>query len=149
MIFCNKTFSPSTYNAHTHTYIYIWLAGGFWVQLFGGRGPALLSFLFYVNVSGMRPQSRLSSQPLTIPAPWVILYVGLSIFVVPPWVTASRFLAENREVELKPTTFSTFTFPCFLSFLFSLLPSDMVLLNAASWGQSFRIYIYIYIYIYI
>ena len=27
--------------------------------------------------------------------------------LVPPWVTASRFLAGNREVELKHTTFSS------------------------------------------
>ena len=26
---------------------------------------------------------------------------------VPPWVTASHFLAGNRKVELKPTTFSS------------------------------------------
>ena len=34
----------------------------------GVKGPALVLFLFYVNVSGMRPRSRLSSQPLTTPA---------------------------------------------------------------------------------
>ena len=39
--------------------------------------------------------------------------------LVPPWVTVSRFLAGNREVELKPTTFSSFLLFCvFLSFLF-------------------------------
>ena len=30
--------------------------------------------------------------------------------IVPPWVTVSRFLARNREAELKPTTFSSLTF---------------------------------------
>ena len=45
--------------------IYIW--GG------GVRGPTLVLFLFYVNVSGMQPQSLLSSQPLLKPAIWVLL----------------------------------------------------------------------------
>ena len=39
--------------------------------------------------------------------------------MVPPWVAASSFLAGNREVELKPTTFSLLLlFRIFLSFLF-------------------------------
>ena len=39
--------------------------------------------------------------------------------MVPPWVTASRFLAWNREVETKPTTFSSLLlFRVFLPFLF-------------------------------
>ena len=46
------------------------------------RGSALVSFLFYVNVSGMRPRSRLSSQHLTISAPWVLLRVRWSIPLV-------------------------------------------------------------------
>ena len=45
------------------------------------KGPALV-FLNNVNISGMRPWSRLSSQPLTIPAPWV-LRVRWSIILVP------------------------------------------------------------------
>ena len=56
---------------------------GVWVQL------------FYVNISRMRPRSRLSSQPLTIPTPWVIR-VWWCIPLVPPWATASRFLPGNR-----------------------------------------------------
>ena len=40
--------------------------------------------------------------------------------MVTPRVTASRFLAGNREAELKPTTFSSFLlFRDILSFLFS------------------------------
>ena len=40
--------------------------------------------------------------------------------MVPPWVTASHFLAGNREAELKPATFSSLLlFLVFLSFLFS------------------------------
>ena len=37
----------------------------------GVRGPAVVLVLFYVNASRMRPRSRLSSQPLMIPVPWV------------------------------------------------------------------------------
>ena len=63
-----------------HRGIYIYGVGGVWVQLLGGsRGLHSCFFLFYVNVSGIRPQSRLSSQPLTIPAPWVLLRVRWSI----------------------------------------------------------------------
>ena len=43
-----------------------------WVQLLRGGGvrrPTLLLFSFYVQVSGMRPLSHFSSQPLMIPAP--------------------------------------------------------------------------------
>ena len=40
--------------------------------------------------------------------------------MVPSWVTASRFLAGNREAELNPTTFSSLLLFCvFLSSLFS------------------------------
>ena len=88
----------------------------------GNQGSHVV--LFYVNVSGMHPQSSLSSQPLTILAPQVLLCIRWSIPLVPlfhTWVTASRFLAGNREAELKPTTFSSLLlFPDFLSFFFSL-----------------------------
>ena len=46
-------------------------------------GPAFVLFLFYVNVSGMCPQSRLFSQPLTILAPWVLLCIRWSIPLIP------------------------------------------------------------------
>ena len=39
--------------------------------------------------------------------------------MVPPWVTASHFLVENREAELKPDTFSSLLLFCV--FLFPLL----------------------------
>ena len=41
--------------------------------------PALMLFLFYMNVSAIHLQFRLSSQPLTLPAPWVLLHVRWSI----------------------------------------------------------------------
>ena len=68
-----------------YIYIYIYMDGGVWVQLLGGvRWPVLVLFLFYVKVSGMRPWSRFSSKPLTIPVPWVFLRVVWSISLVPP-----------------------------------------------------------------
>ena len=72
----------------------------------GVREYAFVLLFFYVNVSGIRPWSRWSSQPLMIPTLWVLLHVGWSIPSVPPWVTASRFLAGNGEAELKPASFS-------------------------------------------
>ena len=48
---------------------------GVWVQLLGAQGAALVLLLFYVNVAGMRLRSHLSSQPLTILVPWVLLRV--------------------------------------------------------------------------
>ena len=97
-------------------------------------GPTLVLFLFYVSVSGMRPRSRLSSQPLPKPTPWLYLHVGSSILMVPPWVTASYFLAGNREADLKPTIFSSHTFPHFSVFLLLLTPSDIVPLSAVCWS---------------
>ena len=48
----------------------------------GVKGPVLVLFLHYMNVSAMRSWSRLSSQPLTIPAPWILLHVRWSIPLV-------------------------------------------------------------------
>ena len=50
---------------------------------------------------------------------------------VPSWATTSRFLAGNREAELKPTTFFLLCFRVFLYFLFYIPP-----LSAACWGYS-------------
>ena len=85
----------------------------------GSGGPALVLFLFYVNVSGMRPRSCLSFQLLPILAPWVLLRVRWSIPLASPCVTASRSLLWNREAELKPTNFSSLLHLRVLSFLFS------------------------------
>ena len=41
-----------------YIYIYTYGVGGVWVQLLEAQGTTLL---IYVNVSGMRPRSRLSS----------------------------------------------------------------------------------------
>ena len=102
--------------------IYIYIGWGeFGFNSWGIRGARLVLFLFHVNVSEMHPRSRLSSQPLTIPTPWVLLHVGWSIPLVLPWVTASRFLVGNREAELKHHFLFT---PTFLYFpVFPLLPT--------------------------
>ena len=109
-------------------------------------GFLLVLFLVYVNGSGMRPRSRLSSQPLTSPAPWVLLRVMVSIPLVPPWVTASRFLTGNREAKLKATTFSSLlSFLLFLSFLF--ISTFEYCLQRLLNNNNKKNYIYIYIYI--
>ena len=61
----------------TYTLHLSWGKTGF--NCWGVKGTALVLFLSYVNVSRMRTQSPLSSQPLTIPAPWVLLGVKCSI----------------------------------------------------------------------
>ena len=68
----------------------------------GVKGPALVSFLFYVNVSEMHPWSRLSSQPLAIPA---------------SWVTVSRFLVSLRGINPPLSLLSYFSMiSCLSSF---------------------------------
>ena len=85
------------------------------LNCWGVRMSALVLFLFYAKVSGMRPVL------LVLPAfNDTGSLVGWHIPLVPPWVTASRFLAGNRETELNPITFSSLLlFRVFLSFLFS------------------------------
>ena len=85
----------------------------------GSGSPRSYYSGFYVNVSGIRLRSLLSSQPLTISAPWVLLRFRWSIPLVSPWVTVSSFLPGNMEAKLKPTTFSSLLlfFRVFLSTL--------------------------------
>ena len=64
-----------------------WGESGF--NRWGVRGTALMLFFFYVNVSGMQPRSCLSSQPLTVLAPWVFLRVRRSMPLV-PWFHPGR-----------------------------------------------------------
>ena len=91
-----------------------WEESGF--ICWGGFGGPHMLVLFYVNVCRMCLQSHLSSQPLTIPSPQIILHIRWCITQGP----ASHFLAGNREAELKPPLslhffFSVFSF-CFLFF---------------------------------
>ena len=52
-------------------YIYIW-CGEFGFICWGARGPTLVSFLFYVNVSGVHSWSYLASQLLTLCVGWLV-----------------------------------------------------------------------------
>ena len=73
------------------------------VQLLGGQGGRRLCYSCF---TWMYPWSHLSSKILMIPAPWVLHHIGWSITLVPHQVTASHFLAGNRNAELNPTPFS-------------------------------------------
>ena len=120
-----------------YTYIYMgWGKYGF--NSWGIRGPALVLFSFDVNVSGMCPQSRLSSHPLMIPAPWVLLPIRWSFPLVPPWVTTSR--AQGGWAKTYHFFFTS-TFLCFAVFPLLLTPNDIIPLNAACWGYSLIMYI--------
>ena len=50
------------------------------------------------------------TRSLGSPPPRVVYSDGS---MVSPWMTASHFIAENREAELKSTTFSIPSFQCF------------------------------------
>ena len=65
------------------------------------RGPAFVLFLFYVNVTGMSPRSRLSSQPLTIPDPWelhVKWCIPLVKWFYPRWLPLVSFRGIGRLI---------------------------------------------------
>ena len=67
-----KSWNPTNIISIMSSVYKILLGGGeSGFNCWGVRGPALVLFLFYVNVSRMCPQSRLSSQPFTLLAPWV------------------------------------------------------------------------------
>ena len=57
------------------SYIYIGVRG-IWIQMLGVLAARARVIIAFVNVSEMRSRSRLSSQLLTIPAPWVLFRVG-------------------------------------------------------------------------
>ena len=83
------------------------------------KGSALVLFLLYVNVSGMLPRSCMSSSLRRYRLPGFSSVSGGLSSRFPPWVTASCYIAGNREAKLKPNTFSSLLFfLVFLSFLF-------------------------------
>ena len=104
------------------------------------RRLALELFSFYVNVSGMRPRSRLFSQHLMVPAPWVLLCVGWPISLVkwfhPGWLPPVFFLGIGKQFLF------THTFPSFPVFPLSWPSSNIVPLSAACWGYSLIIFIH-------
>ena len=79
----------------------------------------------------MRSRSCLSFQPLTIPAPWVILFIGWSITMVSTLVTASRFLAGNR-LSWNPQLSLLLLSRVFFPLLPPLPPQRYIVLSAAS-----------------
>ena len=104
---------PPIQRGDIYIYIYIDGVGESGFNCWGVRGPVILLFLFYANVSGICSRSRFSSQPLTTLAAWILLRVWWSIPLVPPFVTVSlRSLAGNREDELISTTFSSLLLFC-------------------------------------
>ena len=90
-----------TLTQHTLTHKYIYIYGVGWESGFNCWDVRWQALLFYVNVYGMCPQSRLSSQPSMISAPRVFS----RRVVYHSWLNASRFLSGNREADLKTTTF--------------------------------------------
>ena len=97
--------------------------GEVWAQLLGGQGARALVILVLReciwNASKVSLVLLVFDVTGSLGSPLrQVVYPPISM--VPPWVTASRLLAENRETELKPTTFSSLLVFCiFLSFLFS------------------------------
>ena len=102
----------------------------------------LLSFYIPVGTDvvrrSSRPQrSRLSSHPLTILAPRVILRVRWPNPTGSTLDDCFTYPCGNREAELKSTTFSSLLlFRGFLSFLFSWPSSDVVPFSVACWCYS-------------
>ena len=94
--------------------------GGVWVQLFGDQRACARAIIVLRECIW-----NALAVSLVLPAFDDTGSVGSSprrVFIplVPPWVTASRFLAGTREAEPKPTTFPLLLlFRVFLSFLFS------------------------------
>ena len=70
------------------------------VQIFGVEGARALILILHECIR--------NAASLALPAFDDTGSLGFhpSCFMVPPWVTASRFLVGNREAELKLTTFS-------------------------------------------
>ena len=114
---------------------------GVWVKCWGGRVTARVLFLFYVNVSEMRPRFRLSFQLLTIPAPWVLLPHRV---VYPLGSTLGDCLSpvslRGSQDELKPTTFSSLLLFCVFPLFLTLQRYST--LSAACWGYSLIIIIF-------
>ena len=97
--------------------------------MLGGQGACACVILVYMNVSEMQLQSHLSSQPLMILAPWILLHVSWSI----PWFhgsTLSDCLPLPCGVwgiggaKLKATTFVSSTCSCFPIFPLLLTPQS-------------------------
>ena len=96
------------------------MVGEVWVQLLEGQGtrahviPVLHECIWNALAVSLVLLTFNDTGSLGSPPRQVVFPSGS---MVSPWVTASRFLAGNRDVELKPTTFfSLLLFRTFLSF---------------------------------
>ena len=102
--------------------MYLCRVGGVWVQLLRGQEAHTRVILVLRECIWSVPVVSLVLLASKISAPWVFLRVGWSNPLVQPWVIAARFLAWNKEAELKPTTFSSLLpFLSLVSCLFSSL----------------------------
>ena len=106
-----------------------------WVHLLGGQGAHAHVILVLRECTWDEPAVSLllpaldDTESPDYPPRRVIYRPTVSTLV-----TASRFLAENRETELKPTTFSISTFQCF-SVLQLLLQHQLSSASSATcWG---------------
>ena len=96
---------------------------GVWDQLLGGQGARTCVILVFRECIWNAPAVLLALPALDatgslgfLPRP--VVYPP--VLMVPPWVTASRFLAGSRKAELKLPTFSSLIlFRVFLSSFFS------------------------------
>ena len=111
--------------------------GGVWAQLLGSQGFCGRVILVLrecirntsavsIFLSAFGDTGSLGSPPSQVVYP--------PDYMVTPWVTAYRFLAGNKEAELKPSTFPSLllfrVFPLFSS------PNPPGTLSAACWGYS-------------
>ena len=113
---CRTSFSLSRH-------IQIPWGGGRLGLIVGSSGCPHSCYSCFMLLSGMHSCLCLFSQPLTIPAPWVILHIGWSVTSVSTLVSSSYFLAGNRKAELKLTTFSSLLLFCVFVFSSSSTPS--------------------------
>ena len=107
--------------------IYIW-DGGSLVSNVGGLGPPACVSIVLCECMRNAPAVSLflpafhDTVSLGSPLRQVVYPIN---YMVPPWLTTSRFLAGNRVAELKPTIFSSLLhFRVFLSFL--LIPQRVL-----------------------
>ena len=98
-----------------------WGGGLVWLQLLEAQGArarvilVLRECVWNAPVSLVLPAFDHTSSLGSLPRQ--VVYSPGSM--VPPWVIAFRFLAGNKEAELKPSTFSSLLlFHVFLSLLF-------------------------------
>ena len=108
-----KTFHSTLFFTFLAEIMVPFRVGEVWDDLLRGRGPTIVSFPLYVEVSGIRTWSCLAIQLLMIPTPWVLLRVG--------WPTARRFQSMRLPpVSLQGIGMLSSNLPLSLHFYFSM-----------------------------